>query len=185
MKKSIILCILGMGLFYPVKAQILKGRILEQDAPAKSPLVGAHIFWAGTATGTFSDASGNFELKRNPRSNRLIISFIGFESDTLENPGADFIEVFLKPAALLETVEVQDKGLDVDPIQSELITVKDLAKAACCNLSESFETNASIDVSATDAVSGTKRLRLLGLDGIYAQIMSENVPSVRGLASRT
>ena len=54
---------------------------------------------------------------------------------------------------------------------------------ACCNLSESFENSATITVGFTDAVSGAKQVQLLGLSGIYSQMMDENVPTLRGLAS--
>jgi outer membrane receptor for ferrienterochelin and colicin len=62
------------------------------------------------------------------------------------------------------------------------MSTKELLKAACCNLSESFETNPSIDVSFTDAVTGTKQIQLLGLGGAYTQITRENMPDIRGLS---
>ena len=71
----------------------------------------------------------------------------------------------------------------VNPLQVQKISSKELQKAACCNLSESFETNATVDVSFTDAVSGAKQIKMLGLDGIYTQITQENVPLIRGLSS--
>ncbi|WP_162989942.1 TonB-dependent receptor domain-containing protein [Chryseobacterium sp. 6424] len=63
------------------------------------------------------------------------------------------------------------------------ISSKELLKAACCNLSESFETNATVDVSFTNAVSGTKQLKMLGLDQKYTSLTKELLPSIRGLAS--
>ncbi|WP_233207777.1 TonB-dependent siderophore receptor [Siphonobacter sp. BAB-5405] len=56
-----------------------------------------------------------------------------------------------------------------------------MAKAACCNLSESFETNASVSVNYGDAVTGAKQIQLLGLAGNYVQINTENIPNIRGL----
>ena len=70
----------------------------------------------------------------------------------------------------------------VDPIKVETIGERELLKAACCNLSESFETSPSIDVSFTDAVTGTRQIQLLGLAGTYSQITRENLPEIRGLA---
>ena len=61
-----------------------------------------------------------------------------------------------------------------------LITSKELLKAACCNLAESFETNPSIDVNFSDALTGTKQIKMLGLTSPYLMITEENVPSVRG-----
>ncbi|MEN9703067.1 MAG: hypothetical protein RLZZ209_493 [Bacteroidota bacterium] len=68
-------------------------------------------------------------------------------------------------------------------LATEVMTIKTLGKAACCNLSESFETNASVSVSYADAVTGSKQIQLLGLAGTYVQTNVENVPSIRGLKS--
>jgi outer membrane receptor for ferrienterochelin and colicin len=71
----------------------------------------------------------------------------------------------------------------MDPRKTQIVTTTELYKAACCNLSESFETNASVDVSYSDAITGAKQIQLLGLSGIYSQIQTENIPLIRGLAS--
>ena len=68
-------------------------------------------------------------------------------------------------------------------IQTQKITSCELAKAACCNLSESFTTNPSVDVSYSDAATGSKQIKLLGLSGNYVQMLTENYPNLRGLAS--
>ena len=60
------------------------------------------------------------------------------------------------------------------------MTSKELLKAACCNLAESFETNPSIDVNFSDALTGTKQIKMLGLTSPYLMITEENIPSVRG-----
>lgn len=66
---------------------------------------------------------------------------------------------------------------------TELITSAELTKAACCNLGESFSTNPSVDVSYSDAATGARQIRLLGLSGTYVQMLNENVPALRGAAS--
>ncbi|MDR0540867.1 MAG: TonB-dependent receptor [Dysgonamonadaceae bacterium] len=68
-------------------------------------------------------------------------------------------------------------------LKTETTTQTGLVKMACCNLSESFENSASVSVGYTDAVSGAKQIQLLGLSGIYSQMLSENVPTLRGLAA--
>ena len=88
----------------------------------------------------------------------------------------------------LEGVEVsaRESGTHfsrLDPILTQEISGAELCKAACCNLSESFETNASVDVSYSDAITGAKQIQLLGLAGIYSQIMVENMPNYYGLAN--
>lgn len=73
----------------------------------------------------------------------------------------------------------------LDPMKRELISQRELLKAACCNLSESFETTPSVDVAFTDAVSGYKQIQMLGLAGPYTLITRENIPDTRGLAAVT
>lgn len=54
---------------------------------------------------------------------------------------------------------------------------------ACCNLAESFENSASVTVGYSDATTGARQIRLLGLSGIYTQMLDENRPVMRGLSS--
>ena len=69
-----------------------------------------------------------------------------------------------------------------EAFDTEKINLEELCRAACCNLSEAFETNASVDVAYSDAATGAKQIRLLGLSGTYVQLLQENTPAVRGLA---
>lgn len=95
-----------------------------------------------------------------------------------------------KKIRTLKSVEIKyhrkstEIGL-LDPIKTERIGVHELLKAACCNLSESFETTPSVDVAFTDAVSGYKQIQMLGLAGPYTLITRENIPDTRGLAAIT
>ena len=74
-------------------------------------------------------------------------------------------------------VKSRTEAFDTEKLNSE-----ELCRAACCNLSEAFETNASVDVAYADAATGAKQIRLLGLGGTYVQLIQENTPAVRGLA---
>ena len=60
------------------------------------------------------------------------------------------------------------------------VNQEELLKAACCNLAESFETNPSIDISFSDALTGARQIEMLGLQSPYLLITQENIPSVRG-----
>lgn len=75
------------------------------------------------------------------------------------------------------------KKLTLNAGNSELITSAELKRAACCNLGESFTTNPSVDVSYSDAATGARQIKLLGLSGSYVQMLTENYPNLRGLAS--
>ena len=74
-------------------------------------------------------------------------------------------------------VKSRTEAFDTEKLNSE-----ELCRAACCNLSEAFETSASVDVAYADAATGAKQIRLLGLGGTYVQLIQENTPAVRGLA---
>ncbi|HAS40279.1 MAG TPA: TonB-dependent receptor [Microscillaceae bacterium] len=180
------LLLLLLGSFSWAQAQIIQGIVVEKPKGKAEPLVGANVYWATTTVGTVTNDQGQFSLKRVTGANQLVVSYAGYQNDTVTVNNQNNLTIVLKTLEELKTVVIKSgKSLDVEAIKSELLTVKSLRKAACCNLSESFETNPSVDVTNTDAVTGSKRIRMLGLDGVYSQIMVENMPSVRGLASRT
>lgn len=68
------------------------------------------------------------------------------------------------------------------PVDATRINRQELFKAACCNLGESFTTNPSVDVNYSDAATGARQIKLLGLSGTYVQMLSENMPNWRGAA---
>ncbi len=68
-------------------------------------------------------------------------------------------------------------------LRTEVISAAGLCKMACCNLAESFENSASVTVGYSDAVTGARQIRLLGLSGVYTQMLDETRPVMRGLAS--
>ncbi|MDJ1494697.1 TonB-dependent receptor [Cytophagaceae bacterium DM2B3-1] len=169
------------------QSQTIRGTIQDGSMQQASPLVGASIFWQGTTIGTTTDANGKFVINQPPNAHALIISFVGYTNDTIHvhSPEQEIL-VTLKPGQTLKEVVIEDSRASsfidpLNPIRTEKITTKELQKAACCNLSESFETNASVDVSFSDAISGTKQIQMLGLDGVYVQMQTENIPSIRGL----
>lgn len=176
---------------FSLNAQDLKGRISEKNEKGElTPLSGANIYWAGTNTGTTTDSKGEFTLIRGNSSNpKLVISFVGFKSDTLPiNSDQNFVEHTLTQEGYIEDVTVHgySSGAHFDrlnPLSAQIVTKNELQRAACCNLSESFVTNASVDVSYSDAVTGAKQIQLLGLAGTYTQLQAENIPILRGLGS--
>lgn len=158
--------------------------------PHKEPLPGANVYWARTTMGTSTDKNGIFRLDKPMQKDPvLVISFIGYQNDSIVvEDGQNELEIVLNLNKTLKEVEITSKASGtfisrLDPIYTENITGAELQKAACCNLSESFETNASVDVSYNDAVTGAKQIRLLGLEGTYTQIMTEKIPNLRGLAT--
>lgn len=178
------------GMSTTAEAQkMVRGEIFElNEAGEKISLSGANVYWLGTTTGVPSNANGQFELTVVEGKSQLVVSFIGYQSDTLTVGAGDQLSIQLMPDVTLNEVEIEyrQKTVQIDylnPLKSEMISEKELLKAACCNLSESFETNPSVDVSFTDAVTGTRQIQMLGLAGPYTQITRENMPDVRGLSA--
>ncbi len=176
---------------FTLKAQSISGEVFEVDKQQnKIAIVGANIYWNNTTIGTTANQKGNFKIQQpDTFPAYLIISFIGYNSDTIKFTSyKKDIKVELKSDISLKEFEVSERGASsfintIDPHYVETLSSKELTKAACCNISESFETNASVDVNFSDAISGTKKIQMLGLDGIYTQIQSENLPLIRGLSS--
>lgn len=187
-KISIILPLILLG--FCLQAQDIKGVVLEKiDHGHEQPLVGVNVYWEGTQSGTITDSRGNFGINRVQGTDRLVISYIGFKMDTIAvGPEQRRVEVILESTIELEGAEVTARKAGahlskLSAIHTQVITQGELQKAACCNLAESFETNASVDVSFTDAISGAKQIKLLGIPGKYIQMMFENIPNLRGLSS--
>ena len=174
-----------------VNAQI-KGLIQGADGSQKKPIYGAKIKLLKAKTGAVSREDGTFELvlpKELPDT--LVISAFGYNPDTLIVSKKDrftALNILLYSDKLLPEIliEYRKNGHSISRLKTlhvEELTAIELRKAACCNLSESFETNASVDVNITDAVSGAKKIQMMGLDGVYTQIQMENIPYLRGLES--
>lgn len=184
-----LLAIAGMLLVLCASAQV-RGRVVEISPKADTTVVpGAILVWDRTALATTTDNKGNFSIPASAETNRLLMSAPGYKTDTIMvRDTGKFLLLVLKSGVALQEVEVvyYSSGTDIsylNPIKTEVLNERSLMKAACCNLSESFETNPSIDVNFADAVSGTKQIQMLGLSGQYAQITKENMPYLRGLAN--
>ncbi len=170
-------------------AQEIKGRVAELINNEKVALPGASVYWAGTTIGVVTDDDGYFKIRWN-ESGKLVASFMGYHSDTLQvtSKVKEVEFVLLSSDEMLDEVQVRSQKLTTiistrGPKIEQLITGEELCKAACCNLGESFTTNASVDVAYADAVTGAKQIQLLGLTGKYVQMMTENMPNFRGISA--
>jgi len=171
--------------------QIVKGVVLVKNQyDSLTPLAGANVTLMESSKGTVTDKNGTFKLSILEGETRFVVSFAGYRSDTVNIIGIDEVEVILEVGRQLQEIKITIKGghsptyiNSYDPLRTMIISQNELKKAACCNLSESFETNPSVDVSANDAVTGSKQIQLLGLSGNYTQLTVENLPGPRGLAT--
>lgn len=178
--------------FFSLQAfvQDMSGYVLSSDK--KQPLPYANVWWESTTIGTSSDSSGYFKIELPERfPATLLIQYVGFNTDSIlyEEPPKFEATFYLRPYDLgtvtIEEEQFSSKMNMKSAYFQEDISEKELQKAACCNLSESFETNSSVDMSFTDAVTGIKRIQMLGLDGSYTLIQFENLPHVRGVTANT
>jgi len=189
MKKYLIFCLLVWQTL-PLISQVVEGHVMEQVGETTQPLPGANVIQLNTTNGTVTGADGHFEFKLNRKFPKvLVISFISYQSDTvfLNQQEHDHVHITLKNSKNLDEVEItsrQGAFMSRTDTRNVLnINQAELQKAACCNLSESFENSAAVDVSYSDAVTGAKQIQLLGLAGIYTQFLTENIPNMRGLAT--
>jgi outer membrane receptor for ferrienterochelin and colicin/copper chaperone CopZ len=173
----------------PVMITTIKGVVLQDNVKGKfEPLANATIYWLGTSEGVITDSLGVFEITTNNASRRLVVSYAGFKGDTISIVNANDLKIILATKGQLNEVTIFSRKMtsyipNLNPIRTQIMTGTELLKAACCNLSESFETNPSVDVSYNDAVTGSKQIQLLGLSGNYTQLTVENLPGPRGLAT--
>lgn len=170
----------------------LRGLVQGKQEEKTNPVVGAKIRLLKAKTGVSTNSEGTFSLvlpKDLPDT--AIVSAYGFYNDTLVLTKKDrflsvnillYSKTYLKEV-VLKTRKKSNSILRMKTLHVEELTSTDLRKAACCNLSESFETNASVDVNITDAVSGAKKIQMMGLDGVYTQLQLENIPFLRGIES--
>lgn len=184
-----LLAAIGILLVLLSPAQI-KGKIIEVSESLDTTVVpGAIIVWENSTLGTSSDEKGHFVLPTTESTKKLSVQLTGYEKKNIVvSDTSKFLLLVIRSGLNLNEIEVihYSSGTEIsllNTIKVETLNERSLMKAACCNLSESFETNPSIDVSFADAVSGTKQIQMLGLSGQYAQITKENMPYMRGLAN--
>ena len=76
--------------------QSLTGKVVDASLDKPEPLLGANIIWLGTDIGTVTDYDGEFEIPYSPSYRKLVISYVGYISDTLDIEGPVRIEHTLK-----------------------------------------------------------------------------------------
>ena len=176
-----LLCI-SLGL----NAQTLRGTVVNQDG---TPLFGATIQWQGENNGVVADMEGRFELAQKTETTNLLINYVGYNEVVIEIlPEENDVVLEVSGVSDLMEIEVAAKFRDtyistLNPMNIESITGAEFKKAACCSLADCFETNAAVDVSYADAVTGAREMEMLGLRGLYTQMLIEKRPALSGLGA--
>ena len=157
MKYSLIAILLFS--FTALQAQV-KGTVKDNLG---DPIAGANLFWQGTTQGTTTSADGTFSLSKPNDKHMLVVSFIGFENDTIHVSNRnETLDIVLREGVELSEVNVVSRKLGTMKLRNsvmneDMISSAELTRAACCNLGESFVTNPSVDVSYSDAATGAQQ----------------------------
>lgn len=177
--------IVGLLFPYGLFSQTILGKVTNNK---KEPLQGASVYWLGTSESVKTGEKGEFEIMITDTNNYILIaSFSGYTSDTLEVNNQSFVEFRLKEIKIIEEVVVtgQRDGViisNVNPIKTEIITQTELRKAACCDLAGCFETQTTVQPQTTNVITNSKELRILGLSGVYNQVLIDGFPMIQGLS---
>ena len=182
---KVYLIIVGLLLPYIFIGQTVSGKVTNaQD----EPLIGASIYWLGTSIGTATDVDGKFELQSSNITNKqLVASFIGYGIDTIDVSKEEFVEFQLLTTASLDEIVVKARkdGIvisNLSPIKTEQITQAELSKSACCDLAGCFNTQSSVQAQTSNVITNSKELRILGLSGVYNQVLINGLPMIQGLS---
>ena len=176
----IVLCLTSLASSYCLAQPVVKGVVYDKQS--KAPIAFANVVLKHTDRGTQTDVSGQFQLNcLSSDTFQFVISCVGYEVQTFQLNKAN--AYYLMPQKQMKEVIITHRRTSsyivaIAPIKTQMISQQDLQKSACCNLSEAFETNASVDVMVGDALSGTKQLRMMGIDGVYTSILCESQPMI-------
>jgi outer membrane receptor for ferrienterochelin and colicins len=188
MKKNSIITIFLLLPLFLFSQETLTGMIMDKNNPKDNlGVFGANVYWLNSSIGATTNEKGWFTIPYKKSYKKLVVSYVGYKTDTLIITNLEPIHHFIIPENELEevTIKSKKKATQRSFVQTQnVFTVNsaELLKAACCNLAESFETNPSIDVNFSDALTGTRQIQMLGLKSPYLLITQENLPSIRGAA---
>ena len=164
-------------------AQTVTGRVVDGN---NKPLSGASVVWLNNKKGITAKEDGSFTIKKIPTDNMLVVSHSGYTKDTIDISNTDTVLFVLKAKSNLQAVEVNaEKGGTVmsnrSPFKVEILTSVELKKSACCDLAGCFETQSSVQPQTTNIITNAKELRILGLSGVYNQVLIDGFPMIQGL----
>lgn len=181
--KKLALTVLTLLFCATTFGQNLSGRVVEVTENGDTTAVFmASLQWMHTSSGTLSDANGYFSLPY-AKTDTLVVSFPTYQPDTLVlDRSHNDITIVLSHAHSLSEIRIVSRDgsfISTQPILTTMISQQGLRRAACCNLAESFESTVAVDMEYSDAITGARQISMLGLAGIYSQILLENVPYIR------
>ena len=191
MKKIIFTILLFTAVFINAAGQNITGIVTVLKSGGESePLPFASVYWLEGKLSAEANEKGEFTFKtRGEDKISLVAAYVGYTKDTVVlAKGETKALLVLKQENELEAARVVERQEGnylsrITPMKTEVITTAGLNKMACCNLAESFENSASVTVGYSDAITGARQIRLLGLSGVYTQMLDETRPVMRGVAA--
>ena len=188
MKNRIIILVACLMLL-PLSAmaqRVVTGTVV--DANTEQPLIGASLYWKNTTAGATTSVDGTFSIRRVSGFETLVVDYLGYDVVEIEmaDKNENTVTIKLTPSAVdidEVVIEGQQRGNYAKQggiTRQEQISFAGLCKMACCSLAESFENSASVTVGYSDAISGARQIKMLGLAGTYTQILDENRPIMQG-----
>lgn len=189
MKKLLLIQYFAFILTLQLSCQTITGWV--KDSKDSTAIGFAAIHFPGANSGTIADSRGKFTINKNQlKRPEIIISFLGYHTDTVAiEKNQKEIFVYLKSQShKLEQVTIEGKQdattmSTAATLNAQVLSSSGIQRLACCSLAESFENTASVDVGYSDAVTGAKQIQMLGLSGVYSQILVETQPSIRLISS--
>jgi outer membrane receptor for ferrienterochelin and colicin len=169
-------------------AQLVKGKVFGKGSGEKEILPGASLSWIGSTKAALANENGVFELSTQGITDlRLVATFAGYQTDTIDAAGKSYLSIVLRQESQGKALS----GITVSGSQSaylsglsgaktEIITQRELTKAACCDLAGCFGTQASVQPQTTNVVTNAQELRILGLSGVYNQLLVDGLPLIHG-----
>lgn len=187
MKPILTPFLIALFIVQNLNAQTFYGQITDVKAV---PLPGATVVWTGTTIGARTDENGEFTLPYPPDPTLLpqrVSAIFGGARDTfLVDDLVSYWTLAMSATVTLQEVTVRDEVTGafvsaLQPIKTEIINRAELRKAACCDLAGCFETQSTVQPTTTNILTNAKELRILGLSGVYNQILVDGLPTIQGL----
>ena len=170
-----------------VSAQYFFGQVTDlQDIP----LPQAVVVWTGTSTGSVTDTIGEFALPFPADTShfplKLTVAFGDLRDTFFIDDLHSYWTLKLSANVTLQEVTIRDAATGayisvLQPIKTEIINRSELRKAACCDLAGCFETQSTVQPTTTNILTNAKELRILGLSGVYNQVLVDGLPTIQGL----
>lgn len=166
-----------------VHAQTIKGKVFGESESGKEILPGASVNWLNRSMIVLANDNGVFEIStQDVNDKRLIISIAGFITDTFSVNEKTYVSIILKSANnMLGGITVSGRSATSSAAKTEVIGQKEITKSACCDMAGCFETQATVQPQTTNVITNSKELRILGLSGVYNQLLIDGMPLIMGI----